>query len=384
MSPKVREAYRSAFAKAEPVVGIPAEPGAPPRTGSPEHLATLPPSIREAYIAKHPPVTMATNSIGPTVAEVLTIQNRANDILRSTTENASSKSVAASTMKATTAALDELGEGKFLSPAEKETLTALKGRTRSFYTDFGPLMKRLWKTQTPGAVGKELFEKQEPHVIEQAIDAATRRGELGGLQRAFADYVAPEGAKAFGDKGIVTKLANMDASGQLKRLYPDRYGRITTWLDVRTAQSRLNNLVKSPYIASEANEGVRMAMDSPEGRTFMKAAQESLRPGKGIQGVVPNFMARWIGLYQPIEAMIGMGMMKHNPAAAAAAFTAFVGNTVFHRALSNDAFREAYYKAITNPNVKQAAYSLARLAMGMATQEMNSDQAGGVADVSGK
>ncbi len=310
-----------------------------------------------------------------TVDQILAVQNRANDVLRSTTENATSKSVAASVMKATTAALDELGETKFLTPAEKETLTALKGRTRSFYTDFGPLMRRLWKTQTPGSVGKELFEKQEPHVIEQAIKSATERGELPGLQRAFADYVAPEGATLLGDKGIVPKLANMDATGQLAKLYPGRYGWIGTWLDTATQQKRLEGLAKSPVLAEQMNDGLRAALDSPEGKTFRDAATAALKPGSGKSDIIPFFLKRWIGVYQPIEAAaMGMGMMKGNLPLAATAFGAFVGNTLFHRALSNDAFREAYYKAIMNPNVRQATYSLARLAMGMATQELKDQQ----------
>ncbi len=306
------------------------------------------------------------------VDQVLTVQNRANDILRSTSENATSKSVAASTMKATTAALDELGE-KFLNPAEKETLGALKGRTRSFYTDFGPLMRKLWKTQTPAAVGKELFEKQEPHVIEQAIKAADERGELPGLQRAFADYVAPEGTPLLGEKGIVPKLANMDASGQLAKLYPGRYGRIGAWLDTASQAKRLEGLAKSPVFAAQMNDGLRAAVNSPEGETFRNAAQQSLKPGGGIG--VPSFIKRWLGLYQVVYAVaLGRGMYAHNMPLAAGAFAAFVVDELFRKGLSNDAFREAYYKAIMNPNVRQATYSLARLAMGMATQEMKDQQ----------
>jgi hypothetical protein len=316
-------------------------------------------------------------AVPASVEQVLALQNRANDILRSGTENATSKSVAAQTMKATTAALDEMGESQFLTPAEKELHAALKGRTRSFYTDFGPLMKGLWKTKTPEQVGKLLFEKEPTHVIEQAITSAAQKGELPGLQRAFADYAAPEGTLLLGDKGVVAKLRELDRKGLLQKLYPGRYGKLSTWLDTAAQQKRLEALARSPAVQAQVIAGIRAAADSPVGKIFMNAAQQSLKPGTS-GNIFPPFMARWIGLYQPIEAMIGMGMMKHNAPAAAAAFAAFVGHTAFRRALADDAFREAYYKAITNPNVQQAVYSLTRLSMGLAIKEMqdNSDVGG--------
>jgi hypothetical protein len=309
-------------------------------------------------------------AVPATVEQVLAIQNRANDILRSGTENAASKAVAASTMKSTTAALDEMGDTQFLTPAEKEQHSALKGRTRSFYTDFDPLMKKLWRTQTPAKVGEEIF-KQPQHVIEQAIESATKEGKLGGLQRAFADSITPEGATLLGDKGIVPKLQEMDRKGLLQKLYPGRYGKLQDWLDTAAQQKKLESLAKVPATQAQMANGVRMALDSAEGKTFMNAAQQALKP----KGAVPNFMIRWVGLYQPIEAIaMGMGMMKKNIPMAVAGLATYFGTTAFKRFMADDAFREAYYKAITNPNVQQATYSLSRLAMGMAVKEMNSQQ----------
>ncbi len=321
-------------------------------------------NFSDATIQKLGPVTA-------TVDQVLALQNRANDVLRGASENATSKSVAASVMKSTTDALDELGETAFLNPAEKEKLAQLKGRTRSFYTDFGPIMRKLWRTQTPEVIGKELFEKQPTHVVEQVITSATEKGNLDGLQRAFADYVAPEGAPLLGEKAVIPKLAEMDKKGLLQKLYPGRYGRIGAWLDTASAQKRLEGLAKSPAIQAQIADGLRGAMNSPEGQIFRNAAQESLKPGGGQ--MVPSFVKRWLGLYQVVYAVeLGRGMYAHNMPLAALAFGSFVADEGFRAALSNDTFRERYYKAIMNPNVKQQAYSLARLLMGAAAYELKS------------
>lgn len=391
MSPRDRDAARGLFAKAK--------------------TETTKEGDRPNYLGKSSAPKPKKEVPGPTVDQHLILQSRAQQILRNTSASATDKGVASQIFRASHASLDELGDQKFLTDAEKQQHQVLKGRTRSFYTDFGNLFGS-GKTQTPGELGEKLI-KQPTHVIERVIGAATPT-ERSAIQRSFADYVLPEGAEM---KDIIPKLGDADRKGLLRKLYPGRYGQLKDWTSTITAQDRLERMGQDPRTQQEAIDGLRDAANTPEGRAFLdrmmkmdpakqaattvgkpkvisrapltealknqgraikeyeklptghEAAIASLKPGQN--SIVPPFMARWMGLYQPIEALIGMGMMKTHPGVAAGAFTLFATHTAMRRAFASESFREQYYKAITNPNLRQSVKALARLSMGQALQESN-------------
>lgn len=364
MSHKEREGYRAYFGKAKAPV---------------ENAGEVQSTIKGRGQPK-----VAPKPVGPTVQRVLQKQSEATGILMNPSAKATDKAVARDVLNRTQGSLDELGDKQFLTPAERQQHQALKGRTRSFYTDYR-MLQHPGRTQTPGAIGAMLLN-QPQHVISRLIDSAKDIREIESLRRSVADaIIPPEGGTL---EAAIPRLQEMDQAGTLRKLYPGRYGRLADWTSTITAQRRLDAATKDPQLQNQAVQGLQSAANSPEGRAFLtrmeklklktpqQAAVESVRPGSGQQQVLPSFMVRWIGLYQPIEALIGMGMMKTNPAVAAGAFATFIAHTGFRRALQNEAFRTRYLSAIENPNVQQSVYSLARLAMGIALTESNKPDTG--------
>lgn len=334
----------------------------------------------EAYsVLGDGPIEIPAQSKPFSAGRALTLTSRAGGILRSGA-NAESKSAA---LQISRLLHEQMGDIELLSPDEKLEHERLKGETRAFYNDFGDV--RL-KGKTPGDIGAKLIA-QPPHVLHRIIDAAGPQ-ERASLERAFADSVLPRDGSL---ETAIPKLAEADRNGTLRKLYPGRYGKLTDWTGTAAAQQRLDQEMHSPAAQAEAAKGMRAALSTPEGRAFMdrmaklklktpdeaiaklptgrEAAVASLKPG----GRGMHFMARYIGIYAPMEALMGYGVFRNSPLEAAAAFTTIAGShLIFHSALANDAFRERYYRVITNPKIGQVAYGLARLGMGMALEQLRS------------
>ena len=318
-----------------------------------------------------------------TVKEALTYQSRANAILMSRSASANDKAVASAVSRAAQGSLDALDPQMFLSNAEKQQHASLKAQTRSFYTDLGDLF--VGKAKTPAEVGAAVFDKQPAHVVSRIVDAATPQ-ERESLRRGFADWAIPEGADI---SKVVPKLAELDQSGVLKKLYPGRYGQIADWASTFRAQEKLKQMAGTPAGAAEIAAGERTALQSPEGRRFLDRYRKELGDvppneraaldaamAQGAKGGMVRaagghgWMLRYAGLIAPIEALLGFGLWRSNPLAAGVAFSAFMGTAGWKAAMRNDATRAAFLDAIEDPNVRRQSARLARLAMGLALTEM--------------
>jgi hypothetical protein len=335
---------------------------------------------------------------GPTVDQLLTMQSRAQQILRNPSASATDKSVASRVFRSAQGSLDELGDSAFLSPAEKQQHLALKAQTRSFYTDFGDLMRGS-RTQTPGALGDKLL-KQPPHVIARIVDSATAQPEaLEHIRRSVADAIVP---RSEGDVAkTIGTLTKLDRDGTLAKLYPGRYGHLGDWISTLAAERRLAAQAASPMGRAAVQDGLKDAMATPEGRAFIdqysavlsklqpeeqkllsmasgrQALDESLKKwaeggfAKGKMG----WAARYLGIMAPIEAAMGFGILHKMPGGVPASlFIGAAGSMIWKAAMRNDKTRAAFLSAITDKNIRRASSAIARIGMGAALEELRQVQ----------